>query len=178
MLDFKMHKEEIVNRMKKLDERADLEFEGDGRFQIVIVGGGALVLRGYIARATDDIDTLETDSKLFGLMELYDINGRANAYINSFLWNYPDRIELFMTGKKIDYFTASLEDIVVSKLCADREQDLNDLAAVADVVNWELLDKLVNDKDELRLITMSDRGYMNFQAGYEIFERRYRPCKD
>ena len=40
-----LFKEEILDRMQRLDERVNLEFEGDGRFQIVIVGGGALVLR-------------------------------------------------------------------------------------------------------------------------------------
>jgi len=44
-------------------------------------------------------------------------------------------------------------------------------------VDWELLDKLANDEDELRLISMSDRGYQDFKACYKNFERMYRKCK-
>jgi len=72
-----LSKDDILVRMKRLDLRANEVFEGDGRFRIVIVGGGMLVLRGYIVRSTDDIDVLEADGRLFELMELYDMNGRV-----------------------------------------------------------------------------------------------------
>jgi len=163
--------------MKRLDIRVDLEFEGHGRFQVVIVGGGALVLRGYITRGTDDIDVLEADKRLYGLMTLYDMNGDVNAYADHFPHNYPDRIEHVWSGKIIDYYTASLEDIIISKLCADREKDLDDLAEVFHLVDWDKLNELAYGEDELKLI-ISDRRYMDFTASYEIFQRRYRQCKD
>jgi len=92
-----MYKDDMFDRMQRLDRRVSLEFKGDGRFQVVIVGGGMLVLRGYIVRSTDDIDILE---------------------------------------------------------------------------------RLVKDEEELRSIKMSDRDYMNFEATYEEFERRFRPCEN
>jgi len=49
---------------------------------------------------------------------------------------------------------------------------------IASKIDWEILDKLATDEDELRLITMSDRGHLDFKACYETFERRYRTCKD
>ena len=173
-----MYKDDMLNRMQRLDRRASLEFKGLGRFQVVIVGGGMLVLRGYITRSTADIDILDADSRLYDLMELYDMNGRVNAYMNSFPYNYEDRIDLVWSGIKIDYFTASLEDIVISKICAGRERDIIDISEISDKINWEILERLSKDEDELRLIKMSDRDYMNFEATYEEVERRLRPCEN
>jgi len=173
-----MYKDDILNRLKALDQHADLEFDGEGRFHVIIVGGGALVLRNYISRSTDDIDVLEADKRLHGLMERYDMNGGVNAHIFSFPYNYEDRAEPVWTGEKIDYFTASLEDIVISKICGGRDRDLEDLEEVVKDIDWELLDNLANNEEELSLISMSERGYLDFKACYESFKKRYYPCKD
>jgi len=178
MVEVKMYKDDIQRRIELLDDRVNLEHEGDGRFQIVIVGGGALVLGDYIARSTNDIDVLGTDKRLFDLLLLFNINDRSNTYLFSFLYNYEDRIKHIWSGKKIDYYTASFEDIVISKICASRGKDVEDLDIIAPHVNWDLLNELINNEDEMRLITMSDRGYLDFKACYEIFEGRHRPCKD
>ena len=50
----KLLKDDIMERCRRLDEDADATFDGGGRFRVVIVGGGALVLREYLARATED----------------------------------------------------------------------------------------------------------------------------
>ena len=173
-----MYKEDILNRMRLLDQHAGLEFEDGGRFHVIIVGGGALVLREYISRSTDDIDVLEATNKLYGLMEQYDMNGGVNAHIYSFPYNYEDRATVIWSGEKIDYFTASLEDIVISKICGNRDRDLEDLEKLADNIDWELLDKLANDEEELQLISMTGRSLQDFKACYENFERIYRKCKD
>jgi len=173
-----MYKDDILKRMELLDERVDLEFDGDIRFLIIIVGGGALVLRDYIARSTDDIDLLNVDKRLQELMKLYDMNSDANAFLFSFPYNYEDRAKHIWSGEKIDYYTASLEDMVISKICANRDEDFEDFEAVSEMIDWVLLDKLATDEDELRLISMSDRGYQDFKACYENFKRMYRKCKD
>ena len=177
MKDAAMYKDDIQERMELLDKHVDLEFNGDGRFQLVIVGGGALVLRGYIIRSTDDIDIIEADSRLLGLMSLYDMNGRVNTFIEDFPHNYADRITPVWSGKKIDYFTASLEDIALAKIRADREKDLDDLAYIAHLLDWDILDKLVEDKYEMNFF-MTDRAHKDFLFCYEVFKRRYHPCKD
>jgi hypothetical protein len=164
--------------MRQLDQRADLEFECDGRFHVIIVGGGALVLRNYLARSTDDIDLLEVDKRLHSLLRLYDMNSNTNAHIFSFPYNYEDRAEIVWSGKKIDYFTASLEDLVISKIGRYQDKDMIDFAQLINKINWELLDKLATDDNELQLISMSDRNLLDFKACYEDFLRRYRPCKD
>jgi len=177
-MSIEMYKDDILKRMKALDQHASLEFSNDSRFHVIIVGGGALVLRGYIARSTDDIDVLDADNKLYGLMERYDMNGNVNAHVFSFPCNYEERAIPIWSGEKIDYFTASLEDIVISKICGGRDRDLEDLEVLAKSVDWKIIDKLATDEDELKLISMSDRGYLDFKACYKNFERMYRPCKD
>ena len=59
-----MYKDDILSRMKALDQHANLEFDDSERFHIIIVGGGALVLHEYITRSTTDIDVLEADRRL------------------------------------------------------------------------------------------------------------------
>ena len=177
----KMYKDDILNRMEELDKHVDLKFDDlskDMRFHVIIVGGGALILREYLARSTDDIDVLDVDKRLHDLMQEYDMNSDVNAHIFSFPYNYEDRAELIWSGKRINYFTASLEDIVISKICGNRDRDLNDLEKLANKIDWDLLDKLASNEEELRLISMNDRGYLDFKACYEKFEGRHRPCKD
>ena len=104
-------------------------------------------------------------------------NGRVNAHIFSYLYNFPDRIELVWSGLKIDYYTASLEDIVVAKISANRDKDWDDLVQIHNLINWNILDRLLLDEEELSTLKMSERVYADFKANYEIFERKYRPCK-
>jgi len=173
-----LSKQDIFVRLKRLDLRVAAEFDDyDGRFVLVIVGGGALVLHDYISRVTRDIDVLQAAPSLYEFMEQYDINGRVNAHIFSFLYNFPDRVVLVWSGLKIDYYTASLEDIVIAKICANRDNDWDDLRMIHSFINWDVLDRLVHDEEELSTLKMSDHLYSSFVFNYEIFERRYRSCK-
>ncbi|MCL1805252.1 MAG: DUF6036 family nucleotidyltransferase [Clostridiales bacterium] len=168
----------IQNRMKLFDERVALEYSSDGRFMVVIVGGGVLVLRGYISRSTDDIDILKADHRIYSLMEMYDMNGHVNAYINHFPFNYEDRIELFWAGQKVDFYIASLEDIVISKLCSYRGDDLEDANLVANYVDWDLLEKLALGDNELKASILNDRIYNDFLYNYNNYVKRFRLCED
>ena len=40
-----MLREDLLERLDRLDEDASLMFDGDERFHLIIVGGGALILR-------------------------------------------------------------------------------------------------------------------------------------
>ena len=170
--------DDIFERMKYLDEDVDAVFDESGRFQIIIVGGGALILRGYLSRATEDIDIISADMQLYDLMSAYDMNGHVNAYINNFPYNYEDRTELVWSGSRIDYYTASLEDIVIAKLCSNRPDDISDIELVADMINWELLQKLALDENEIKASSLNELRYLDFLGAYKDFERRFRPCKD
>lgn len=51
-------KDEIIKNLLLLDEEISLTFDNDDHYDIVIVGGSALVLIEKISRATMDIDTV------------------------------------------------------------------------------------------------------------------------
>ena len=167
----------LIERLKRLDEDASLMFDDDRRFRVVIVGGGALILLETIDRATLDIDALSVSRELLPLLERYDINARVAAYINNFPYNYEDRLhKLEIESSKIDFYTASLEDIVIAKLCSFRDTDRQDVISpeVLKEIDWDLLEKLATDEDELKA-NISDRGYSEFMYNYEEYVRRFRP---
>lgn len=111
-----------------MDEEADLLFEDDRRFRMVIVGGSALILLETIARATHDIDALDVSPEIVDLLEKYDINTRVGTFINNFPYNYDERlVQVRLNGRRIDFYTASLEDIVIAKLYSGRATDMQDI---------------------------------------------------
>lgn len=74
-------KDDLLERLARLDEDADLLFDDDRRFRMVIVGGSALILLETITRATHDIDALDVSPEIVDLLEKYDINTRAGTFI-------------------------------------------------------------------------------------------------
>ena len=85
-------KTDLLKRLERLDEEVDLLFDDDRRFNMVIVGGSALILLETITRATLDIDALDVSSEIIPLLEKYDINTHVGTFINNFPYNYYDRI--------------------------------------------------------------------------------------
>ena len=77
-------KDDLLERLARLDEDADLMFDDDRRFRMVIVGGSALILLETITRATHDIDALDVSPEIMDLLEKYDINTRVSTFINNF----------------------------------------------------------------------------------------------
>ena len=101
-----MGRNELIDRLIRLDEDADLLFGTDERFSMVIVGGGALILLEHISRATRDIDAISASKEILELLSKYDINCRVQTYINNFPYNYEDRlIPLPIKGKRIDFLS-------------------------------------------------------------------------
>jgi hypothetical protein len=178
MLGF--HKDGLLERLAQLDEDADLLFDDDRRFRLVIVGGSALILLETILRATHDIDALEASSEIVHLLERYDINTRVATFINNFPYNYEDRLVLLKKGSRIDFYTASLEDIVVAKLYSARPSDRQDVIdpGVLNALDWEVLEHLALAEDEARASALNDRSYAEFKASYDEYVRRFRPCEN
>lgn len=171
-------KADLLERLFRLDEDADLLFDDDRRFRLVIVGGSALILLETITRATHDIDALDASAELTELLEKYDINTRVASFINNFPYNYDDRlVPLRLNGKRIDFFTASLEDIVIAKLYSARPSDRQDVIApeVLRMLDWELLETLATAEDEARASALNDFQYWEFRETYGEYVRRYRP---
>ena len=170
-----MLRDDLMKRLERLDEDAYLLYPGEERFRLVIVGGSALILLEVISRSTLDIDAIHASREILGLLERYDINCDVQTYINNFPYNYEDRLKI--RGKKIDFFTASLEDTVIAKLFSYRDTDRQDIIkdTVVQALDWDLLDRIVRSDEEVRLNAMNDRNFQDFLFNYEEYVRRYRP---
>ena len=170
---------DLIERLKRVDEDASLLYDDDRRFRMVIVGGGALILLETISRATQDIDVLDASVEIRGLLEKYDINCNVQTYINNFPYNYEDRlVPLSIESRKIDFFCASLEDIVIAKLHSIRPTDRQDILDpnVIRLLDWDLLERLAKDKDEAKASALNDRNHTEFLIDYDEYVRRCRPC--
>lgn len=72
----------------------------------------------------------------------------VKAYLTNFPDDYTARlVPVAIDTKKVKFYTVSTEDLVVSKLCAGREKDSEDIEGkeVTEHLNWNLLDKLIDD---------------------------------
>lgn len=166
---------EIEERLLRLDEDASLLFDGEGRFACILVGGSALILLGYISRATHDIDLLQTPRELLALLEKYDMNTNVSAHMDNFPDDYGERLhKLELPTQKIDFYTLSLEDLVVSKLAAGRGKDLQDITGerVLSAIDWEQLDACA---EMVKLGLLSDRLVSEFTMRYQDYKERYHP---
>ena len=171
----------LLNRLQRLDEDASLLIDSLVRYRVIIVGGSALILLGRLDRATHDIDMLSVPQQLYALLDNYDINTNAEAYINNFPYNFEDRlIKLPLEGACIDYYTPSIEDLVIAKLYSFRDTDLQDIEnpAVRESLNWDLLAHLATDDNEAKASALNDRVYQEFLARYETYIKRWRPCEN
>jgi hypothetical protein len=166
---------DIKERLLRLDEDASLLLNDENKYRCFIVGGGALVLMGYISRATHDIDVINhVPRDLISLMEKYDISTNVSAHIDCFPDDYDYRAtKIDIKTQKIDFYTLSLEDLVISKLSASRDKDIHDITenAVLQALNWSLLDKLAKD---IRQSLLSDREIDEFNGHYRDFVGRYK----
>lgn len=171
-----MKVEDIFERLYRLDEDAELTFSDDVEFKCYIVGGGALMIMGYALRATHDIDVLETIPKsLQELFSKYNMNCDVKAYSDNFPLGYEDRAnKVDIDTVKISFYTLSLEDLVISKLCTTRyEQDKTDIESerVVKSIDWEKLEKLANTmKSQMLSLT----NYENFYYNYQNYVKRFK----
>lgn len=171
-------REDLLDRLEKLDVEASLLFEGARRLHCVLVGGSALVLKQNIERSTHDIDILRVSDELISLLEKHDMNTNVSAYLDSFPESYWQRIRRFdeLETRKIDYFIPSLEDLIVSKLVAHREQDMFDATTlkVLEQIDWIVLETLV---EEVQQSLLSDRLVQDFTLVYGAYKEKYMPCE-
>lgn len=139
---------EIIERLQKVDKDMALLDTSSDTYSCVIVGGSALVLLKKIYRSTHDIDSIYASDEIKELLEAYNINMNVNAYRLNFADDYLDRcIPLNIETTKVKFYTISLEDLVVSKLCSMRDKDAEDIEneLVYKDLNWHLLDKIIDD---------------------------------
>ena len=170
----KMFKNEITEKLLRLDEDMALLDPSAQRYSCVIVGGSALVMTDMIARSTHDIDSIASSEKLQPMLELYDINMKVKTYLLHFPDDYLSRLKpLPLSTKKVDYFTVSTEDLVVAKLSAGRGKDLEDIESpqVIGSLDWELLDRLVED---VCYGMLTDYDVTVLRTAYETYKERFQ----
>ena len=103
---------------------------------------------------------------------------RISSFMHNFPYNYEDRlVPLDIKGKRIDFCTASLEDIVVAKLYSARPTDRQDIIdpAVIAAIDWERLELLATAEDEARASAINEFQYNEFKDAYDEYVKRYRP---
>ena len=175
-----MNREDLLARLRDLDEYAYLAFSDNAeRLHLILVGGSALVLLKVITRSTSDMDALSVSSCISNVLEDYDINTRVAAHADNFPLNIEQRLVRIeeIQGKMIDFYTASVEDIVISKLCAGRDKDIDDITTpdVLECIDWELLETLALNDDELKATILNERRYSEFLDAYHNFVKEHKP---
>ena len=173
-----MDRNDILDRLDKLDMEAFTTIDTPFMYRMIIVGGSGLVLLETITRSTQDIDALEASPEIRHLLGKYDANLRVSTYINNFPYNFEDRLhKLPVGGRKVVFYTASLEDIVIAKLYSFRDTDRQDLISkeVLQNLDWELLRHLASDPNEAKASALNERAYQDFLYDYEQYVRMYGP---
>ena len=173
-----MNREDILERLDKMDMEAFVTLDTPYMYRMIIVGGSGLVLLETITRATQDIDTLDASMDIRPLLEKYGANLMVSAYMNNFPYNFEDRLrKLPVGGRKINFYTASLEDIVIAKLFSSRPKDRQDLVSeeVLRGIDWDVLRHLALDDDEIKASVLNERIYQDFLHDYSEYVRRYGP---
>lgn len=169
-----LYREEIINRLLQVDRDMALLDTTPDMYSCVIVGGSALVLMEKIYRSTHDIDSIDASNEIKPLLETYNINMNVNAYRINFPEDYLDRIvEVNIPTTKVKFYTVSLEDLVVSKLCGMRGKDVEDIEneLVYKDLNWKLLDELI---EEVCYGMLNDFDVNALKSNYENYKERFR----
>lgn len=170
----KSNKKDILEKLKQLDSDMALLDTSDDIYSCIIVGGSALVLNDKIYRSTHDIDSISSSTKIQPMLEAYNINMNVRAYLTSFPDDYKERlVPVDIITSKIKYYTVSTEDLVVSKLCAGREKDSEDIEnyEITKNLDWNLLDRLIDDVCYGMLTEFDERI---LRAKYKNYKERFK----
>ena len=84
-------------------------------------------------------------------------------------------VPLNLETTAVECYSASLEDIVASKLYSDRDTDAHDIRRpeVLEKLDWRRLDEVANDMQGSK---MNDRRYEQFLHNYRKYRQKYGPC--
>lgn len=126
-----------------LDALARLGARAPAGAEIVLAGGAALLLGGWIARGTNDGDVIAAAPKLSAMraaiaavaeeLDLNDawLNDGAVAWADALPRDYASRVHLVGTFDHLTVRRLDRLDLIVLKLLAQREQDREDLRQLA-----------------------------------------------
>lgn len=171
-----MNKQELISKLIAMDDEISMIFPNEDKINVTIVGGGALILQGYLNRITLDIDLVDIYYPILNpIFEKYDVNCRSNAFADCLAENYESRLkQVDIKTKIVDYYTLSLEDLVIMKLFSSRGKDHDDIRAkdVLNNLNWVKLEQIISSGEVDN--SFNERRYKEFLSRYEEYVKE---CK-
>ena len=167
--------EELRSILIDVDEEAYFELGNEIQYEVVIVGGCALLLSRLSSRTlTRDIDTLLVDERLKSIMQKHpEINSQAEVYRDRLPAGFGSRLLVIpLETKTITYLRPSNEDLAVMKLYSWRKQDKDDLLnpAMLGQLNRNLLERLIYDESEAKA---SSNAMLLYSRMTETFEKDF-----
>ena len=116
---------------------------------------------------------LKTSPELVSLLSKYDMNTNVQAYLDNFPDDCWERLQpVPLETRRINFYTLSLEDLIVSKLAASRGQDIADITDdnVIDAIDWN---QLSQSADMLRQGMLNDRIRSEFDFAFQKYWEKY-----
>ncbi|MCL2826685.1 MAG: DUF6036 family nucleotidyltransferase [Eggerthellaceae bacterium] len=178
-----MNKETLTKQLQELDENAQIILGIPKRkYSVIIIGGAAFLLNDLTSRGTTyDIDVFFADNAIRGILGTDpNLNFQCGVFSENIPYNYEDRLQkLPIHTKVIDYYSPSPEDLAVLKLFRWQDRDIQDLTnpQFLEKLDWELLDRLVNDPDEIRASRIpeaaKDRALSIFLENYLQYRKGF-----
>ena len=144
-----------LKRLRQLDEDLLSVYGTCDRFEVVIVGGSAIMLRNLAASKayTMDIDVLSAAKEIESLLARYDMN----MHVSTFLYQYPEnwekrKVRIPFEGDVLDVFTLSNEDLAITKMLSWRERDQGDVKGMVEAgnIDFKKLDAILLDITEVQ----------------------------
>ena len=172
-----LDKEKIIKELIALDKRVSREFSNRKRkFQIVIIGGAALLLKHNLNRTTNDIDSLKLEYELKKYIsensDLFHIND--NCY--NIMLKHPDYEERLVEMninyefKMLKIYVMSDYDLIIAKFGRGHREDINDIlkSGILDSIERDKLDKLMSTA-----IDFCPTNPEKVRSRWENFKKKY-----
>jgi hypothetical protein len=163
----------IRERLTQLDDDLVAQYGYSNRFEIVIIGGSALILASLVpeGRFTTDIDVLTASAEIEDFLTRYDMNIDASTFLYQYPENRRERLQkIDFDGQVLDIFRLSTEDLVITKLLAWRAVDKEDLLnmLVAGSINIEKLWKILHSPTEVQINISEEEWAALFENAQEL----------
>ena len=110
--------------------------------RLVLAGGSAMILMGYVDRDTADGDAIETTPKLSTLQRYLDevadelgvrpdwLNDAVRAHRDLLPPDFPDRLQPIGVFGNLTVAAIGRQDLILMKIAAGRARDIDDLKAL------------------------------------------------
>lgn len=151
----------IMERLRELDQLlASVSTDGD-KVELVIVGGSALIVNGFLpgTRSTVDIDVISAGESAYMFFGMLDMNDD----VNTFLYQLPSHWEsrkLYIAGEweVLSPSTPAPVDLAIMKLASGRKTDIQDVAGMlsSGSVRADEIQALLDDPLEVAVNLGSD----------------------